>query len=658
MAPTDTAHPARDATLNRAAVELLTAPSDAPAALARVRALLEPLTRDAGEADWVREALSTGVQLLDEALADDGAHGDVATRVSVLLELIMRGDRAGEEPGASVAEYTLPADVVQSLFPEFLTESFDYLEQVERSLLHLRSDGSDTDAVDLVFRAFHTIKSTAAVLGVQPISTLAHNAESVLSLLRDNGSIVSTAHADLVLQCTDMMRDLLGRAEVALDGAAFVLPQGYPRLLQQLQLAERQGVGTECPQPAPYPASPPTAMRAERAEPEPARARASATMRVRTERLDHLLNLIGELVVAQSMTSQDALVREDRHGALARKVAHTGKIVRELQQLGTSLRMVPLRPVFQRMERLVRDLAHASGKQVQFITSGEDTEIDRNMVDVIADPLVHMIRNAMDHGLELPAQRAAAGKIVTGTLRVAAWHAGGDVVVELHDDGRGVDLDRLLARAVQRGLVDAERTLPHSEICNLMFAPGLSTSDTVTAISGRGVGMDVVRRNVEALRGRIEIATTPGAGTTFTLRLPLTLAIADGMLVRVGSERFIVPTVDIQMSFRPTADSITDVAGAGELVTLHGAVLPIVRLHALLNASNAQTRPEQGLLVVVGEGAERCALLVDDLLGQQQFVARPVGDSLGAVPGIAGAAILGDGCVGLILDIAGIVALR
>jgi two-component system, chemotaxis family, sensor kinase CheA len=369
------------------------------------------------------------------------------------------------------------------------------------------------------------------------------------------------------------------------------------------------------------------------------------------------VDMVGELVVAHAMVAGDPALRPHRHEALGRNLAQSGKILRQLQELATTLRLVPLRPLYQRVERLVRELSRESGKQVQLEVHGEDTEIDRGMVDLLADPLVHMIRNAIDHGLEPAAARLAAGKPPAGLLRLSAWHAGGDVVVELHDDGRGLDLAGIHQRAVARGLVDADRQLSRDEVAALIFANGLSTAESVTSLSGRGVGMDVVRRNLDALRGRMEIATEPGRGTTFRIRLPLTLALTEGMLVEVGGERYIVPTADIRTCCRPPATSYTEVAGAGELVTWHGATIPVIRLHALFGTAGAVTDPAQGVLVVVGEGARRHALLVDALLGQHQFVVKPVGAGLGPVRGVAGTAVLADGRVGLILDVASLAGL-
>jgi two-component system chemotaxis sensor kinase CheA len=331
--------------------------------------------------------------------------------------------------------------------------------------------------------------------------------------------------------------------------------------------------------------------------------------------------------------------------------------VRELQDLSMSMRMVPLKPTFQKLARLVRDVAHKNGKLVELVTSGEDTEIDRTMVDVVGDPLVHMVRNAIDHGIEFAAERMANGKPAAGVVRLSAHHAGGNVVVELSDDGRGLNRDKIVAKAIERGLIASDKGMSESDVFNLIFAPGFSTADAITDLSGRGVGMDVVRRNVEALRGQVEITSAAGKGSTFSLRLPLTLAITDGMLVQVGAERYIVPTANIHMSFRPEPSMLSTVAGRGEVVMLRGEVMPVIRVHRVLGVADAVEHATEALLMIVGDGERRAALLVDQLLGQQQVVTKPLGAGVGQVAGVSGGAILGDGRVGLIVDVGEILAL-
>ena len=503
----------------------------------------------------------------------------------------------------------------------------------------------------MVFRAFHTIKGTSAFLGVEQAAELCHHAESLLSKVRDGALAFDTRVADLSLESVDVLGGVLEDVAVALDGGEPAGAASMPRLVTRLQAATTGAPEPEVPvAPTPEAAAPSGKTGGSGRGRDAGMPDRETSVRVRTDRLDRLVDMVGELVIAHSMTAQDDVVQDDSHHDLAKKVAHAGKIVRELQDLSMALRMVPLKSTFAKLQRLVRDLARKSGKQVRLEMEGEETEIDRTMVDILGDPLVHMIRNAMDHGIESVADREAAGKSPAGTLWLRSYHAGGNVVVELEDDGRGMNRDRIVTKAVERGLIRSGEGMTDSEVWKLVFEAGFSTADAVTDVSGRGVGMDVVRRNIETLRGRIEVDSTAGAGTRVTLRLPLTLAITEGMLMRVGSERYILPTLSIERNIRPTPEMLSTVAGRGEMLLLREELLPIVRLHDLFGVPGAEQEIEEGLLVVVGVAERRCALLVDELLGQHQVVVKSLGDGLGKVKGVTGGAVLGDGTVGLILD--------
>lgn len=578
----------------------------------------------------------------------------------------------------------LPDDADRDLLPDFITESNECVVNSEAELLQLEEFPDDEEAVNTVFRAFHTVKGTSAFLGLSRIAAFAHEAESLLSRVRDKDIAYTKGCADLSLRSADMMKALLVSVETGLNGdGKLPIPDGYHELLDALAGYDptRDADGVILPV-APVPAAsvpvvmadtddifplsasapaPSSASAAPSANNTANKARvesnADATIRVRTDRLDRLIDMVGELVIGQSMIAGDDLFASGKHHDLLRKVTHAGKIVRELQDLSMSMRMVPLRATFQKLTRVVRDTASKAHKTVQFVTDGDDVEIDRNMVDVLGDPLVHMVRNAVDHGVEGPDERVANGKPRLGVVRLHAYHASGNVVVELKDDGRGLHRDKIVKKAIEKGLIESDKGMTDSDVFNLIFAPGFSTADQVTDISGRGVGMDVVRRNLETIRGRIDITSAPGKGTTFAIRLPLTLAVTDGMLVRVGEERFIVPLTHIHMSFRPEPSMLSTIVGRGEVVLLRGELLPIIRLHQLFDVRGAVQSPLDGLLMIVGDGDRRTALLVDDLLGQQQVVAKTLGDGLGKVPGVSGGAILGDGRVGLILDVTETVAL-
>ena len=313
--------------------------------------------------------------------------------------------------------------------------------------------------------------------------------------------------------------------------------------------------------------------------------------------------------------------------------------------------MVPVRGVFQKMARMVRDLARKTGKEIVLEQDGEETEMDRAMVERIEDPLVHLVRNAIDHGIEAAGERRTAGKPDRAVIRLSAYHEGGSIVVELSDDGRGLQRDRILAKGRERGLVEEGRDLSEQEIYNLIFLPGFSTAARVTEISGRGVGMDVVKRNVEGMRGRVSVTSRPGHGSTFKLVLPLTLAIIDGMLVACGSEKYIIPSLSIIESLRPVEEMISRAAGRGEVINVRGEILPLLRLHRLLRMAGPERAPVDGHVVVVEGLGRKVGLVVDDVLTQQQVVIKPLGQGLGDTDFLSGAAILSDGRVGLILNV-------
>ncbi len=594
-------------------------------------------------------------------------------------------------PSAADFATRLPEDADLDLLEEFVTEALELIEAAEASLLALEVEPGNLEEVNTVFRAFHTIKGTSGFLGMTSVKELAHRAENLLSRIREGEIRYAGGYADLALRSIDQLKALVLQVQQALGGASMVKPEGYDLLLQQLSDPEAAGIdetthaggvprlgdllvsqGTvqrevveeiareqadrklgESIVKAGVASTTEVAkgLRTQRALTE-GEGPSENSVRVRTDRLDRLIDMVGELVIAHSMVSQDETVLDGRFPELARKTAQAGKIVRELQDLSMALRMVPLKPTFQKMNRLVRDLAAKAGKKVRLKTFGEDTEIDRNMVDILRDPLVHMIRNAVDHGIEPPEERRQAGKPEEGQVTLSAYHSGGNVVVELRDDGRGLNRQRIIEKAISQGLIESAAGMSEQEIYNLIFRAGFSTAAQVTEVSGRGVGMDVVRRNIEALRGRIETSSEPGQGSCFKLVLPLTMAITDGMLVQTGGERYIIPTVSIVKSFRPEPQQLSTVAGRGEMVMLRGELLPLFRLHRLLDIADAQQDPTQALLVIIAAGDHRYGLMVDELLGQQQVVAKSMGKWLGKVPGVSGAAILGDGRVGLILDAA------
>jgi two-component system chemotaxis sensor kinase CheA len=342
---------------------------------------------------------------------------------------------------------------------------------------------------------------------------------------------------------------------------------------------------------------------------------------------------------------------------LSKDIANLGKITRDMQDQILTLRMVPVRQTFQKMIRLVRDLSRKQNKEVQLTLHGEDTEIDKTMVDELGDPLVHLMRNAIDHGIESPETRRAAGKESTGHIALRAFHRGGNIVIEIEDDGKGISKSAVVNKALEKGLIESSSNLTDQQIYSLIFLPGFSTAKQITDISGRGVGMDVVKKAIDKLRGKIEIESQEGKGSKISLSLPLTLAIIEGMVVQAGTQKYVLPLVSIVESHRPKKEDVFTVTGKGEMVTIRGELLPLARLHRLFDIPDAKTAPENALVIVIENRTKRCCLMVDDLLGQQQIVVKTLGDKLKNVKGVSAATILGDGKVGLILDVEAVMEL-
>jgi two-component system chemotaxis sensor kinase CheA len=678
------------ATLNDAAALLLQVEPGAAAEVGRVRDRLVQAAEDDECPPACREALAPALEAArDAASGRAAADGGWVERVGAAITAALEALETGASPAAAKRDGRadhMPADADLDLIAAFIAESGDLITGAEEALLDLETDPKDPEAVSNVFRAFHNIKGTSAFFELDLMTELSHHAESILSRVRDGKIRYAGGYPDLALRSVDMLKTLFLGLETALGGGPFQKPPGYDSLIQQLSDPDGFGV-TDAPEAAesaavpapgalpaedPGPDRPPgrRPVRVPEAEPgdgEPAAPRRGplgnrgvsmeSSIRVPIQRLDRFIDMVGELVVAHSMVAQDPMVASGEHHELIKKVGQTGKIVRELQSMSMSMRMIPLKTTFRKMARLVRDLSRKIGKDVRFVAEGEETEIDRNMVDIINDPLVHMVRNAIDHGIEPPEERERAGKSRHGTVHLSAFHSAGNVVVEIRDDGRGLDRNRILAKAAERGLVSEGTNLSERETYSLIFEAGFSTAQIVSDVSGRGVGMDVVKRNIEAIRGHVEIDAEPGRGSIFRMSLPLTLAIIDGMVVRVGAEKYVIPTISIVRSVQPDPERITSVMRKGRMLNLQGRLIPLFRLADLFSVENAEADLERAIAVVVENDASQAGLMVDELIGSQQIVIKTMGETLGNIPGISGSAIMPDGRVGLILDVGGLVRL-
>ncbi len=381
----------------------------------------------------------------------------------------------------------------------------------------------------------------------------------------------------------------------------------------------------------------------------------TASIRVDTAKIDKLINLVGELVITQSMLSDLGSRFEIKQlPVLLERVAQLERNTREIQERVMGIRMLPIGTAFSRFPRLVRDLSAKAGKKIQLVLSGEETELDKTVIESIGDPLTHLVRNSADHGLEPPEERLDHNKPEVGTIRLNAFHEGGNICITVEDDGRGLNRDKILAKAVKQGMIGENEKLTDDQIWPLIFRPGFSTAEKITDVSGRGVGMDVVKRNIEALGGTVSIKTIEGKGTTFVLKLPLTLAIIEGMTVRIGQETYIVPLLSILESIQPKEGAVKTVVGKGELINVRGTYLPMIRLYEVFSLTSEHTVPTKAILLILETEGERVAVMVDEILGQQQVVIKSMEQNFRKVEGIAGATILGDGTVGFILDVRGL----
>lgn len=625
-------------------------------------------------------------------LADADARADAdGTALALALEADADERRAAQAADDEDLEVLRSdADLAQM----FIAEALDHLSTIEATVLQLETAPDDQKLLNDVFRPFHTVKGNAGALGVKSVQEFAHKVENLLDLARSGRLQIGDEEIDVILRAVDMLIHMIGSLNLRLAGQPWA-ERKEERLILSREVDRLAGedVGPELDAIVPLAGAAPSApvhggvpaaaaaaastvrspaiaaavaAQAAAATAENERRRGGArraddvvsavSVKVDTRKLDSLVDMVGELVIIQSLISEDPAfaAADDR---LTRNLAQLKRLSSDLQRNAMSMRMVPVRQTFQKMSRLVRDLSKKSGKPIELVLAGEDTELDRKVVEDINDPLMHMVRNSVDHGIESTDVRLASGKAAAGRLSLSAYHQGGNIVIAIADDGGGLNAERILAKAVAQGLVSPGVTPPASEIHQMIFRPGFSTAEKVTEISGRGVGMDVVRRNIEMLRGRIEIHSEPGQGTTFLIKLPLTLAIVEGLLLRVGNERFVMPTFAIRESLRPAANRVHSIKGRPRMVQVRDTLLPLICLSEIFNIPDAETDPCNATVVVIEDDGRHVALMVDQLLGKQEVVIKSLGPAFSEVRGVSGGAILGDGRVGLILDAGGVVAM-
>jgi two-component system chemotaxis sensor kinase CheA len=612
-------------------------------------------------ADWVRAYAAL-------AVADPGATPPDGSAVELRLQEACDEREAASHPPAAAASDDAPVDLTidaehQKNLAIYVNELKDHVAAAERELLAIESGGDPRQHVEALFRAFHTVKGVGGFLGLRPVVEVSHATETLFDEVRKGRLEVGPGVIEAGLGACDALVSVLN-ALTGGDAPTYGRIAAISgRLLDCINPENASKAPTTAPASVALPA-PETAPVATAGAVAPKVARSAqgeTTVKVATTRMDRLIDLVGELVIASQMVVQDPRILTLQDQRVQRNITHVSKIVRDLQQTSMALRLVTIKATFQKMARVARDVAHKAGRQIEFRTEGEETELDRTIVDLLNDPLVHIIRNSCDHGIEPPEDRIAKGKSPKGIVTLRAYHQGGAIVVEVCDDGKGLDRQRILRKAIERGLIPADRdvsSLTDAECHNLIFLPGFSTAEQITDISGRGVGMDVVRKSIEDLRGKVEIRSEFGKGTTILMRLPLTMAIIDGMVIRVGSNRYIIPTLNIERSYQPRANDIfTAQGGRGEMARVRDALLPIHRLNRVLGLEGGCQTLTEGLLLVVDAGSSRCCVFVDEILGQQQVVIKGLGGAAPRVPGVSGGAIMGDGRVALILDIAAVAQL-
>ncbi len=591
-------------------------------------------------ADW-KPALEEQLLRLQHALASDGA----------------------VPPAAAAPAEFLPVSRDPELISDFVLEAREHLSTIEARLLSLDNDtdeagvsltrSGDVETIHSLFRSFHTIKGLAGFLELGDIKDVSHEIETLLDYSRNGRLPINRQVVDVVLGGNDYLSRWLQALEVDPLVPQPVDPGSTEALVRRIRLVA-SGVDL---QPVPEaPVSDAGAAPLETAgKTVQSRSRNAARMvKVDTDKLGYLVDMVGELVIAQSLVRHDPDLARIQQSQLTRNLRQLARITEEVQRTAMSMRMVPIGPLFQKMARLVRDLNRKFGKHAVLETQGENVELDRTIVEELADPLMHMVRNAMDHGIEPREERLQAGKTAQPRVLLRASHHAGEILIEVSDDGRGLNRKKILEKAISRKLIAPGTNLSDSEVFSLIFEPGFSTADQLSDVSGRGVGMDVVRKQIQRLRGSIEIQATPGKGTTFLLKLPLTMAIIDGLIVSVGTERYIVPITTVQEMLRPLPEMVSTVENRCEMVLVRDQLLPVLRLHEKFGVRPKKKRVCDGVLVICDADGRKIALLVDELNGKQEVVIKGLGRIFETVEGVAGGAILGDGKIGLILDLKGL----
>lgn len=610
--------------------------------------------REQLEAEAAQSAIpETPVFTLDEPSEPDSA---TAAEVPVF-------SMPDEYPQSIMDEMQLP--VTEEMLEQFVTEADETMDGAEQALMEVFDDPDGAEeSLNEAFRLIHSFKGNCGLLGFKPLERVSHTMETVLDFFKTGAAPRRESDRTSLMKGLDTLRE--GISEISSSGKLSMGP------VDEL-VAELAGLLPASAEKVPARSAKAVSTSKKAAAPV-AEAGASSTsgtgtgtaaskierrdIRVDLEKLDVLINLVGELVIAESMTTRHPELQGMSLEGFERSAHNLRRIIADLQDVAMQVRMIPLSRTFRKMIRLVHDLSTKAGKKIRLELVGEETEVDKTVIEQIADPLVHIIRNSVDHGLEPPDERMAAGKSETGVVTIEARHEAGEVLIAVRDDGRGLSRERILKKAISNGMIQGDGSnLSDTEVFKMIFEPGFSTAEQITDVSGRGVGMDVVRRNLEKLKGRVDVQSVLGHGATVLLRIPLTLAIIEGMLIRVGSSQYTLPLLSIRESFRPELKQVTVTMDGQEVVKVRNDMIPVVRLHELYNTEPDVRDLDKGILVIVDSGSKHVCIFCDEILGQHQTVIKGLPSYLGNARGLSGCTILGTGEVSLILDVGSLIAM-
>lgn len=556
--------------------------------------------------------------------------------------------------------------ITEDMLSQYISDSIDLLEMTENNLIQLEKEPDNYELIGTIFGAIHSIKGNSGFMGFSEIEEIAMETETILDSMRKKELDADPTVVSILLSNVETMRKrvetIANTPSQPSETSEEIIPEDsetQPISVQPSQvkpeppkIVEKIETEQELPKPKIEPKK--ESPKVEQAPAKPAQVTQKQDIRVETVKIDKLFDLVGELITIETMVTKNPDLVGLQLPNFVKAANQLNKITRELQEVTMSVRMMPLEGLFNKMKRLVRDVSLKLGKKVDLTISGQETEMDKNVIDEISDPLVHILRNSLDHGIEYPEERLAKGKSDTGKVHLSARYEGNEILISVKDDGAGIDKERVLRKAEEKGLLQIPpEKMTDKEIFALIFEPGFSTAKQVTDISGRGVGMDVVRKNIEKLRGAIDIESEFGKGTTVTLRIPLTLAIMEALLVKVGDDTFAIPLMNVSETFRVMPKDISKTMDGLEMIKVREEILPTFRIHELFKIKPKHYDLEKGIILITESRSKKFCLFADELIGQQQAVIKGLSDYIGKVPGITGCMILGDGGIGLILDIEG-----